>query len=265
MQRVHNHRERPLACFCNGFMIDRESDVRRLIRAAAKLIAAGLLSQAAGTAQGAPVCKPENFKIAIDVGHTSEAPGTTSARGITEYAYNLQLAEHIKKTLLDGGFGHTILITAQGVGRSQLLKRAEHANALACGVIGAIAILVAVLTGHKFDLPSPQAVPDPALGELLYDFAALQGTGMPGAAAPAGFVPAPEPTNNKTATPSLASQPNKGCTRATWPFFDNDCLWGNADSGTQERRRKRIVARLKSPWCPGLRSNDGAFFCRSRS
>jgi N-acetylmuramoyl-L-alanine amidase len=119
-----------LACFCNGFMIDRESDVRRLIRATAKLVAAGLLSQAAGTAQGAPVCKPENFKIAIDVGHTSEAPGTTSARGITEYAYNLQLAEHIKKTLLDGGFGHTILITAQGVGRSQLLKRAEHANAL---------------------------------------------------------------------------------------------------------------------------------------
>ena len=30
----------------------------------------------------------------------------------------------------------------------------------------------------------------------------------------------------------LASQPNKGCTRATWPFFDNDCLWGNARPGS---------------------------------
>jgi len=138
--------------------------------------------------------------------------------------------------------------------------------ALACGVIGAIAILVAVLTGHKFDLPSPQAVPDPALGELLYDFAALQGTGMPGAAEQAGFVPAPEAANTGIASPPLASRPDKRCTRTTWPFFDNDCLWGNtADNGRQERRRRRIVARLKSPWCSGLRSNDGAYFCRSRS
>ena len=138
--------------------------------------------------------------------------------------------------------------------------------ALACGVIGVLAILVAVLTGHKFDLPSPQAVPDPALGELLYDFAALQGTGMPGAAAQAGFVPAPEAANTGTASPPLASRPDRRCTRTTWPFFDNDCLWGNtADNGRQERRRRRIVGRLKSPWCSGLHSNDGAFFCRSRS
>jgi hypothetical protein len=138
--------------------------------------------------------------------------------------------------------------------------------AVACGAIGVVAVLVAVLTGHKFDHASSQAVPDPALAELLYDFAALQGAGMPGAAAQAGFVPAPEPTNNKTATPSLASQPNKGCTRATWPFFDNDCLWGNtADNGTQERHRRRIVPRLKSPWCSGLHPNAGAYFCRSRS
>jgi hypothetical protein len=138
--------------------------------------------------------------------------------------------------------------------------------ALACGVIGVVAIFVAVLTGHKFDLASPQPVPDPALAELLYDFAALQGTGMPGATAEAGFVTVPEPTNSETATPPLASQPNKRCTRATWPFFDNDCLWGNtADSETHERRHKRIVARLKSPWCSGLHSNDGAYFCRPRS
>jgi len=78
--------------------------------------------------------------------------------------------------------------------------------ALACGVIGVLAILVAVLTGHKFDVASPHAVPDPALAELLYDFAALQGAGMPGAAAQAGFVPAPEPANTGTASPPLASQ-----------------------------------------------------------
>jgi hypothetical protein len=111
--------------------------------------------------------------------------------------------------------------------------------ALACGVIGAIAILVAVLTG--------------------------QASGMTSATAQVGFIRPPEPANTGTASPPLGSQPNKDCTQATWPFFDNDCLWGNTDSGTQERRRKRIVARLKSPWCSGLRSNDGAYFCRSRS
>ena len=134
------------------------------------------------------------------------------------------------------------------------------AVALACGVIGVVAVLVAASTGHKFNHASSQAVVDPALAELWYDFAALQGAGISSTTAHAGFVPAPEPVHT-----GVASQPNKGCTRATWPSFDKDCLWGNADSGTQERRRRRIVARLKSPWCSGLRSNDGAYFCRSRS
>jgi hypothetical protein len=134
--------------------------------------------------------------------------------------------------------------------------------ALACGVISVVAVVVAVLTGHKFDDASFQV--DPALAELLYDFAALQAAGMLDATAQAGFVP--EPANTGTATPPLAGQPNKRCTRATWPFFDTECLWGNTDdSGTHERRRRRIVARLKSPWCSGLHSNDVAYFCRSRS
>ena len=134
--------------------------------------------------------------------------------------------------------------------------------ALVCGAIGMVAILVAVSTGHKFDHASSQV--DPALAELLYDFAALQDSGMTSATTEVGFVPAPEPANTVTTPPLLASQPGKRCTRATWPFFENDCLWGDADSGTQERRRRRIVARLKSPWCSGLRPNGGAYFCRSR-
>ena len=129
-------------------------------------------------------------------------------------------------------------------------------------LVGVVAVLVAVLTGHKFDQSSSQV--DPALAELLYDFAALQAPGMPDATAQAGFVP--EPANTDTATPPLVIQTNKRCTRATWPFFDTDCPWSNtADSGTHERRRRRIVARLKSPWCSGLHSNHGAYFCRWRS
>ena len=40
-------------------------------------------------------CDAARFKIAIDVGHTVEAPGATSARGVTEYVYNLSLAKLI--------------------------------------------------------------------------------------------------------------------------------------------------------------------------
>jgi hypothetical protein len=138
--------------------------------------------------------------------------------------------------------------------------------ALACGVIGVAAILFAVLTGQKLDRAPSQGVVDPGLAELWYDFAALQGAGTSGGTAEAGFVPAPEPVNTGTVKPPSAGQLNKRCTQGTWPFFDNDCLWANtADSGPPQRLRKRIVARLKSPWCSSLRSNDGAYFCRPRS
>ena len=73
-------------------------------------------------------CKPENFKIALDVGHTPEAPGATSARGAKEFAFNLQLARRIQKALVGGGFLRTKLITAHGIGRDQLIKRTEQAN-----------------------------------------------------------------------------------------------------------------------------------------
>jgi N-acetylmuramoyl-L-alanine amidase len=108
----------------------QRTGARRLLVAAAALVAASLPDQAAAAAQAPPGCKPEGFKIAIDVGHTPQAPGTTSARGVPEHAYNLQLAQQVEKTLLDGGFGHTTLITARGVGRPQLLRRTERANAL---------------------------------------------------------------------------------------------------------------------------------------
>jgi N-acetylmuramoyl-L-alanine amidase len=122
---------------CDGFpydefMIDPSTALRaahRLILLAA-LIVASLLDRPAGAAQGAPTCKPEKFKIAIDSGHTFEATGTTSARGVPEHEYNLQLAKRIERTLVDGGFSRTTLITVQGLGRAQLMKRAERANAL---------------------------------------------------------------------------------------------------------------------------------------
>ncbi len=74
-------------------------------------------------------CRPENFRIALDVGHTPEAPGATSARGVKEHMFNLQLARRIQDALLDGGFYRTRLITVHGSGRAQLAKRTGEANA----------------------------------------------------------------------------------------------------------------------------------------
>jgi N-acetylmuramoyl-L-alanine amidase len=103
--------------------------VRRVIVAATAFVFA-YSSSRAETTDRAPACKPADFKIALDVGHTPEASGATSARGVTEYSYNLRLARQIETTLLQSGFSRTILITARGTGRSQLLQRTERASAL---------------------------------------------------------------------------------------------------------------------------------------
>jgi N-acetylmuramoyl-L-alanine amidase len=80
-------------------------------------------------------CKTENFKVALDVGHTPEAPGATSARGVKELAFNLQLAGRIKDVLMDGGFPRTVLITSHGLGRAQLAKRTEQASRLGADLL----------------------------------------------------------------------------------------------------------------------------------
>ena len=52
-------------------------------------------------------CVPESFKIALDVGHTPQAPGATSARGVKEYMFNQQLAKQMERKLVQGGFTNT--------------------------------------------------------------------------------------------------------------------------------------------------------------
>jgi N-acetylmuramoyl-L-alanine amidase len=68
-------------------------------------------------------CRRGSFRIAIDIGHTPEAPGATSARGRTEYEFNQTLAERIEQTLHGAGFVNTLLIRMRGLGTSQLRER----------------------------------------------------------------------------------------------------------------------------------------------
>jgi N-acetylmuramoyl-L-alanine amidase len=55
-------------------------------------------------------CARASFRVVVDVGHTADVPGAMSARGIPEYAFNLQLARKIKQALVDAGFEQTVLL-----------------------------------------------------------------------------------------------------------------------------------------------------------
>jgi N-acetylmuramoyl-L-alanine amidase len=73
-------------------------------------------------------CDPATFRIALDVGHTMQAPGATSARGVPEHDFNLRLAKDIEERLKASGFRETYLVTTTG--QRQLQKRVFRANAL---------------------------------------------------------------------------------------------------------------------------------------
>ena len=112
----------------------------RLRRAAAvplialSIFGAGLLAaraeDQAPAAKPAASCPRSAFRVVIDVGHTVEVPGALSARGVPEYAFNLQLANDIKRALLDAGFEKTVVLITAAAPPRGLIERALQANAM---------------------------------------------------------------------------------------------------------------------------------------
>lgn len=74
-------------------------------------------------------CDPRRFRIILDVGHTSEAEGATSARNDVEFGFNLHLARLIGAQLKSAGFAATRVLVTEGKARASLLKRVATANA----------------------------------------------------------------------------------------------------------------------------------------
>ena len=75
-------------------------------------------------------CDRSSFRIVVDVGHTVERYGVLSARGETEYRFNLRLANQIEQRLRAAGFDKTLeLITVAAPPRG-LFERAARANNL---------------------------------------------------------------------------------------------------------------------------------------
>jgi N-acetylmuramoyl-L-alanine amidase len=79
-------------------------------------------------------CARDQFPIAVDIGHTPEDPGATSARGIPEFAFNVALGRDTATALAKAGFPvHRIIVS--GKGKQQLSRRVAAATALSPALI----------------------------------------------------------------------------------------------------------------------------------
>jgi N-acetylmuramoyl-L-alanine amidase len=79
-------------------------------------------------ANPANACERGKFGVYIDVGHSSGAPGATSARGQTEYSFNLRLAGLIEHRLVANGFVRATRVLPSR--RESLAGRPMRANEL---------------------------------------------------------------------------------------------------------------------------------------
>jgi N-acetylmuramoyl-L-alanine amidase len=78
----------------------------------------------------ATMCDPSKFRIVLDVGHTAQSEGATSARNVAEFVFNLRLAQRIEEQLKAAGFAETRLLVTEGKARPSLVKRVAAANNL---------------------------------------------------------------------------------------------------------------------------------------
>jgi N-acetylmuramoyl-L-alanine amidase len=92
--------------------------------------ACALAHAARAESRPADACARAAFRAVIDVGHTAQAPGATSARGFPEFSFNLNLAKRIEQQLLAAGFRRSVLLITEGPSRKALAERIKRANAL---------------------------------------------------------------------------------------------------------------------------------------
>jgi len=89
---------------------------------------AGAEPTAGGAKKPEPTCDRAAFRVIVDVGHSAEVPGATSARGLKEYDFNLRLATLIEQELTEAGFGKSVLLVTDGKKMKSLAERVAHAN-----------------------------------------------------------------------------------------------------------------------------------------
>jgi len=73
-------------------------------------------------------CNKAAFHAFLDVGHTPQSAGAISARGVTEFDFNLRLGQRIERTLHQRGFEKTTLLVSRGEAKPSLVTRVAKAN-----------------------------------------------------------------------------------------------------------------------------------------
>ena len=103
-------------------------------------------------------CDRDRFPVAVDIGHTPEDPGATSARGIPEFAFNMALGRDAAAALGKAGFPvHRIIVS--GRGKEQLSRRVAAAQALSPALVISIhhdSVQEQISRGLALCRPAPQ-------------------------------------------------------------------------------------------------------------
>jgi N-acetylmuramoyl-L-alanine amidase len=96
---------------------------------AAKLAAPGLaVLKPSASKPVAAKCDPSKLRVVLDVGHTAESEGATSARNVAEFVFNLRLAQRVEEKLKSEGFAETRLLVTEGKAKPSLVRRVAAAN-----------------------------------------------------------------------------------------------------------------------------------------
>jgi len=121
---------------------DRKADIGRGRRAAVACVVGALMLPVAAPASADPAlrsaklttpadvsqCDRAKFRVVIDVGHSAEAPGAMSARGVPEYEFNLSAARWVERALIAAGFELTMRLITSGPAKESLRERVTKAN-----------------------------------------------------------------------------------------------------------------------------------------
>lgn len=99
-----------------------------LLGALALITASQALAASPAKRTAAASCDRAQFRAIIDVGHSQKSPGAMSARGVTEFDFNLRLASDIQHHLTEMGFKRTILLVSEGAQHHSLATRVARAN-----------------------------------------------------------------------------------------------------------------------------------------
>jgi hypothetical protein len=121
--------------------------------------------------------------------------------------------------------------------------------ALACGLLGITeGLLFTTMGGHlnpRSDSPSPS---DTASQQVANEFAAVE----------AGTVDLRAPQHVEDVPLPRERAPAAQCAEGTWPYYDNDCLFGPS---TVRQHHRRTADRRKKPWCAGVFHGRNAQRC----